>query len=72
MIRTLIEVSHENEWQHKRQLEETLAGLGFVPRPSEDHIRWTDDLHRALDAKGIDVRALVEEYRKSAELSKAA
>lgn len=62
MIRTLIEVSAETEWEHSRQLDSALEKLGFEQKqPSRD--MWFRDLADALRDRGIEAHAIVEELR---------
>jgi hypothetical protein len=63
MIRTLIEVTGENDWEHKQKLEKTLGLLGFEPKPSEDQVHWRRDLYEALEKRGLDPRKLVEDLQ---------
>jgi hypothetical protein len=70
MIRTLIEVTADNDWDHRRKLEATLKTLGFEPRPSEDEVRFRSDLYAAILKRGMSAFDLVEEYRAGLEIPK--
>lgn len=72
MIRTLIEITAENDWDHARNLKATLDKLGYEPKESAESARWRSDLYQALDEKGINVGKLVEEFRGHREALRTA
>lgn len=63
MIRTVIEVSSEDDYKHKQELHDVLDRLGFEPKESADNNRWRHDLFEALRQNGIDWVKLTEEFR---------
>lgn len=63
MIRTLIEVAHENQHEHNRQLEAVLDKLGFEPKRGEDHGRFMSDLMNELYDRKMNPGVIVEERR---------
>lgn len=63
MIRTVIEVQAETQWEFEVRLTSALANLGFEPKPSGESVLFRADLCAALQARGIEPHALVEEYR---------
>lgn len=64
MIKTMIEVTGETEWEHAKQLDATLAKLGFEPRASKEAESWRRDLFDALIGRGLTPNDLVDEIRK--------
>lgn len=64
MIRALIEVAAETQWDFDRDLREALGKLGFEPKRDEEHGRFMAHLHAALNERGIEAWKLVEEYRE--------
>lgn len=62
MIRTLIEVSGDNSWEHEQQLGSALDQIGYE-RKDPGHDRWVGDLLDSLRQKGMRPEQLVEEYR---------
>jgi len=67
MIRTLIEVTGETEWEHKQQLEATLDKLGYQPKDTADHIRFMGDLWQEMQERGLRPQELAEAQRKKRE-----
>lgn len=67
MIRTLIEVSAENSWEHKGQLVDVLGKLGFEPKRDEEYGRFMNDLMSELADRGLRPDILVEERRARRE-----
>lgn len=63
MIRTVIEVSAEDDWKFEREIRATLDKLGYEPKQSAEYGRFLADLRSALHEKGLDANKLVEEYR---------
>lgn len=63
MIRTLIEVTGENDSEFQRNLHEALHQLGYQPKPDIEHTEFMADLRAALNDRGLLPAALVEEYR---------
>jgi hypothetical protein len=68
MIRTLIEVTGEDSWNHNRDLKAALDKLGFEPKRDADHAVFMDDLWQELAERGLDPRELVESQRQKATL----
>ncbi|NGX96423.1 MAG: hypothetical protein G4V63_14745 [Candidatus Afipia apatlaquensis] len=63
MIRTVIEVEGKDSWDYEQQLKSALDKLGYEPKPSEDALRWKQDVWSALQEAGVDVTAITEQYR---------
>lgn len=67
MIRTLIEVTAENDWDHASQLKATLDKLGYEPKQSEEHGRFMAELMQELRERELDPHKLVEDRRAKRE-----
>jgi hypothetical protein len=65
MVRIEIEVSDESTHLFEQKLARAMSDIGFEPRQSAGESRFYSDLFRALRAKGMEARDLVDEYRKS-------
>lgn len=67
MIRTLIEISAESDWEHASQLKATLDKLGYEPKASADHGRFMADLMSELHERGLNPVEMVEGRRAKRE-----
>lgn len=63
MIRTVIEISAEDDWKFEQQIRTALDKLGYEPKQDADYGRFLADLRSALHNRGLDANKLVEEYR---------
>jgi len=63
MIRTLIEVTADTQWDYEKQLTATLDKLGYEPKRSLEQEHYMIDLHQVLRERDLDPHKLVEEYR---------
>lgn len=63
MIRTVIEVSGETQWEFEGKLKTTLSALGYAKR-DEGEISFYHHLAEALREINIDPHKLVEERKE--------
>jgi S-adenosylmethionine synthetase len=64
MVRTVIEISAETEWDHDRQLRSALDNIGYEQKRSEEYGRNMADLFAELRERGLDPEKIIEERRE--------
>lgn len=63
MIRTVIEVTGEDDYDFERKFRATMSRLGYVEKKDEEYGRFFSDLRHALLDMKIDANKLVDDYR---------
>jgi hypothetical protein len=64
MIRTVIEVSADEQWKFDQELKGALDKLGFEPKRDAEYGRWMGELMEALREQGLEPSKLVEDRRE--------
>lgn len=65
-VRTLIEIIGDDNFDHQRRLNDYMWSIGFVPKSKLDSAQsYIRDVDEALKERGLDIRSMVDEYRRN-------